>query len=301
MYLYYFLIIVFCLLLIAFACNSGATTSAAPETGYTLPYRLTQPDSTIQLLPALREISGLSLSPDGRQLMAVNDEKGIIFFLNPQTGAIERSLDFGEKGDYEGIEAVGKDIYVVKSNGTLYRIPESGATETLKTTLSAEYDVEGLGYDPVKHRLLLACKGKAGKGAEFEHKKAIYAYNLVTRRTEDEPAFLIDRAEIARWKGAGSGFADQMSEFFSSAKAASAFNPSGIAFCPQDSNLYIIASAGKTLAVLRSNGLLIYACRLDADLFHQPEGICFDAQGNLYISSEGGKSAGYIMRFKRGL
>lgn len=255
----------------------------------------------MKLPPALKEISGLSLSPDGRQLLAVNDEKGVVFFLNLQSGAIERNLDFGEKSDYEGIETVGKDLYVAKSNGTLYRIPESGVTETLKTTLSGDYDVEGLSYDPVKHRLLLACKGKAGNGAQFEHKKAVYAYDLVTRRLEDEPAFLIDRTEIARWKGAPSGFADKWSEFFASSKAASAFNPSGIAFCPQDSNQYLIASAGKTLAILRPNGQLAYACRLDADLFHQPEGICFDKAGNLYISSEGGKSAGYIMRFKRGL
>jgi uncharacterized protein YjiK len=280
------------------SCNSGDNT-APPKTDYTLPYRLDQPDAILELPAELREISGLSLSADGRQLLAVNDEQGKIFFLNPETGAIERSLDFGGKGDYEGIEAVGNDIYVVKSNGTLYRIPEMGAAETLKTALDAEYDVEGLGYDPVQHRLLLACKGRAGKGDQFSHKKAVYAFDLVTRLLAETPAFLIDRAEIAQWKGAPAGFANKLSEFFDSSKAASAFNPSGIAYCPQDNHLYLIASAGKTLAVLHPDGRLLYACRLNPDLFRQPEGICFGRDGTLYIASEGGKSGGRLLLFKR--
>ena len=36
---------------------------------------------------------------------------------------------------------------------------------------------------------------------------------------------------------------------------------------------------------------------LDPEIFRQPEGICFDERGNLFISSEGRGKNGYILMF----
>ncbi len=290
----------FCgLLLTNSSCSPEApenNTSPSPS-GYTMPYRLHEPDTVFTLPYELREISGLSMAPDGRQVLAVNDETGLIFYLNAETGAVERTRAFGKHGDYEGIDAVGSDVYVVSSGGTVFRIPESGDTEPYPTPLNADYDVEGLGYDPAQHRLLLACKGRAGKADSLHHKKAIYAFDLKTHQLGNKPAYLINRDEIARWKGGTPGFMEKVFSFFSTDNSAAAFGPSGIACCPADSMLYVIASAGKTLAILHPDGRVAHVERLNPDLFRQPEGICFDREGRLFIATEGKKQAGQILRF----
>ena len=284
----------------AFSACSPAEHQEAdppPPADFILPYRLDQPDTVLFLPAVLHEISGLALSPNGAHILAVNDEQGVIFYLNPESGAIERTRDFGQPGDYEGIAVVGTDIYIVKSNGTLYRVPETGETETLSTPLSRSHDVEGLCYDSAQHRLLLACKAKAGKGSHFRHKKALYAFDLTTKKLAKAPAYLLDRSDLARRKGGNTGFVARVLEFFESNHAASAFGPSGVAFCPLNGNLYIIASVGKTLAVVHSDGQLLHAERLAPTLFPQPEGLCFDRSGRLFIASEGGKGRGRVLRF----
>lgn len=285
-------------LVLTMSCSSSEKKESDPkDSGFAMPYHLHAPEAVLQLPVLLREISGLAFSTDGKHLLAVNDEQGSVFYLNPQTGAIERTRDFGNTGDYEGIEAVGNDVYVVKSNGTIIRILESGEAETWPTSLDSDYDVEGLCYDSTQHRLLLACKGKAGKGSAFEGKKALYGFDLKTKTLADTPAFLLDKSELLRLKGGATGFLARLLEFFNADHAASAFGPSGLAVNPLDSNLYIVASVGKTLAVVHPDGRLLHAERLDTDMFPQPEGLCFDREGNLYIASEGKKGVGKVLRF----
>lgn len=277
------------------ACKNNTSKNA--QAGPALPYRLDAPDATFDLPSELTEISGLAMSSDGLHLLAVNDEEGIVFFLHPETGALESSRSFGKKGDYEGLEVVGTDIFVVKSNGTIVRIGETGDTTIYATQLNEDNDVEGLGYDSTRNCLMLACKGKAGKDDALKGKRAIYAFDLTTHRLDETPAFVIDREEIARRKGNTSGFSERVRGFFSSDNEARAFGPSGLAYSPLDGNLYVIASVGKALAVLGRDGQIVRVEKLDPDRFRQPEGICFDHLGRLYISSEGGKHTGRIFRF----
>lgn len=281
------------------ACSEAPPEDTAlPDTGFTLPYDLDHPDKVFDLPPSLREISGLCLSPDGKQLLAVNDEQGLIFHLNIHTGVIEQKQDFGKSDDYEGITATSKATYVVNSKGTVFEVKPEGKTEDYPTALNGSNDVEGICFDSTNNRLLIACKAVAGKGKSFRKKKAIYAFELSKKKLKKEPAFLIDRTEIARWKGGSRDFYDKFNEFLSTDQAPSAFGPSGLAISPIDGNLYVIASVGKTLAVLHQNGMILHARRLSSSRFQQPEGICFDRQGRMYISSEGKNGvSGRIFRF----
>ncbi|MCB9330083.1 MAG: hypothetical protein H6574_03295 [Lewinellaceae bacterium] len=281
------------------ACNStDRATTTAPESDFALPYALDAPDVVKDLPASLREISGLSLAPNGRQLVTVNDEQGVLYFLNPETGAIESKQVFGKPNDYEGIATIDSTVYVVSSKGTIYQVKSDTQTVHYPTPLNGSFDVEGLCYDAIQNRLLIACKGRAGKGDRFLHKKAIYAFDLNKMKLRDEPAYLIDRNEIARWKGGSGTLFARINEFLSTDQAPSAFGPSGLAVCPIDGNLYIVASVGKALAVVRPDGSLAWVQRLPASRFQQPEGICFDAQGRLYISSEGKNGIpGRIFRF----
>ena len=75
------------------------------------------------------------------------------------------------------------------------------------------------------------------------------------------------------------------------------FMPSGIAIHPDTKDVFLISSVGKLLVVLNKNGKIIDMAPLKRSLFRQPEGITFDKEGNMFISSEGRGKKGYILKF----
>ncbi|MBK9544220.1 MAG: hypothetical protein IPO49_18210 [Bacteroidetes bacterium] len=50
--------------------------------------------------------------------------------------------------------------------------------------------------DTDNNRLLVACKSKLGKGAEFKDKRVIYGFDLSTKKLSSEPVFSFDIATI---------------------------------------------------------------------------------------------------------
>ena len=163
------------------------------ETELSHTYDFENPSKTFELPKELKEISGLGLDNSGKYLLAIQDELGLVFFIDNQYGEIDHTIDFWKDGDYEGIEMAGDQIYVLKSTGTLYEINNFGTSkqkvEKYNSFLNEDYDVEGLCYHQKRESLLLACKGKAGKG--IKHKKAIYEFDLKTKTINPEPFLLI--------------------------------------------------------------------------------------------------------------
>ena len=273
-----------------------------PPLPYQFTYRLGTQDATFDLPGKLTEISGLSLSYDGQFLLANNDENGKIFYLDKTTGKVKTEIKFEGSGDYEGIEMANERIYLVKSNGTIYEVKnpnqENQATKTYKTSLNSDQNVEGLAYDPGTGYLLLACKGKAGKGDEFKHKRAVYAFDISRHNLLATPLFLIDRDQIQKWADGGKeGLTQKLAEFFEPSLADDAFAPSGIAVHPLTREIYVLSSVGKILVVLDASGKILHIEPLDPNLHKQPEGICFDRDGTLFIANEGKGGAGKIFRF----
>jgi uncharacterized protein YjiK len=263
-----------------------------------LPYRLDEPDAVFGLSYRLEEISGLSISPDGESLIAINDELGVIFFLSKNSGKILRTINFGKSGDFEGIEAVGDTIYTVKSNGNIYKIANTANAKTeaihFKTKLSAKNNVEGLGYDSVHHYLLLACKGTSEEGASKD-KRAIYAFDLAKNELLKSPILLIDRKVILKEYQKKREY-NKLEKFLGMDKLAKTFSPSGISIHPITKDYYLLSSIGKLLLVLNQQGELKYIEKLNSSIFNQPEGICFDSSGVMFISSEGKGGNGRLFR-----
>jgi uncharacterized protein YjiK len=279
--------------------NQEATMTST----FSLPYNLSQPDHTIELAPNLDEISGLSLAFQETKLAAVNDEQGIIFLLNPENGSQDMSVEFHKPGDYEGIEVVGETAYVVKSSGTVYEV-RNFATEGMEMTkhndwLEKENDVEGLGYEPQTESLLLACKSKAGEGEEFAASRAIYRFDLQTNTVDSIPAYVIRLADIRQYLDTHPSLSawEKLSEFFDPAAEDLTFAPSGLALQPSTGNLYILSSVGKLLLILDPAGEILHLEKLDKKIHRQPEGICFAADGTLYISNESKGGVAKIHRF----
>ncbi len=276
----------------------------SPKTGFQIPYQLNKPDTSFKLVYDLKEISGLSMTRDEQQLLAVNDEQGVIFYISPETGKVEKKVKFGKMNDYEGIEAVKREIYVTKSNGTILEVKDVGrplqVTESFPTFLKNENDVEGLGYDAVSNSLLLACKGKAGEGDDLKKSRTIYAFDLKTKELKPEPLLVIKRATIEAFLNSEEQKSRWMNYWkeFTIEQLAKAFAPSAIALHPKTRNRYILSSSGKLLVVLNSKGEILQIEKLDDTLMRQPEGLCFRSDGTMFISSEGRGAKARLLVFK---
>lgn len=264
---------------------------------YNFTYQLNQPNETFKLPSKLTEISGLSLSQDGEYLLAVNDEKGKIYFINKKTGEVEDEAKGAKNGDFEGVESVGEDIYMVESKGDIHQVTKDDET-VFKTPLKSSNNIEGLGYDTRNHRLLLACKDKADIGqGKFKGQRAVYAFDLKTEKLLEEPVLLVSRDSIQARLQQPDHLGNKVLKAIDSDHASDAFSPSGIAEHPVTGELYLIASVGKLLMVVHPSGEIRYIEKLDTDYHKQPEGICFDKDGTLYISTEGRGGKGKIYRF----
>lgn len=281
------------------SCRSAAQAPASA-----IAYQWDKPERRVELPDELLEISGLALAPDGKHLLAVQDENGIVYELHPETMQILRRVEFVPEGDFEGIAVVGDTLYVVKSSGTLYRIIHAGTaqqqTDKFKNTLTKAHDVEGLTADLKHRRLLLACKAAPPEQAQDE--KHVYAMSLPDLALDTTPVLRIRLADMVAWlqRAPVSPVYEECLAFLTRPDRAGAlgFSPSGIAIHPQTGHYYVLSATGRMLAAYSPDGRLLELRRFDKNLLEQPEGICFDARGRLYIASEGKRGKPVIVVFK---
>lgn len=260
-------------------------SSAPPDT---LPYNLANPSHIINLVSEdLKEISGLSPTDSQGQYLAIADERGEIFFVDGAGGgAITRRVLFRDKGDFEGVEMVGHCLYAIKSNGDVYEIgrwkTKRMVVHEYETHLNKEDDVEGLGYDPKRRALLLACKGNPDSSTL----RQVFAFDLNSKELSETAVYTIDPLEVNRLVPKDP---DENNHFFS---------PSGIAVHPKTKDIYVLSTSQKRLVVLDyDSGAIKFAVRLNKKMLPQPEGIAFDRNGDMLLSSEGKKGEGLMYRF----
>ena len=278
---------------LSFPSDTLITTQTQPD--FKFQYNLETPDLVLEMPKKLEEISGIGLSSNGRYFVAVQDELGKIFLVDKNTGSVKEEIDFWKDGDYEGAEMVGDDIYVVKSTGTIYEVKKMGkkgqSVEKYKFFLDKDNDVEGLGYDAQQHRLLLACKAKAGKGKDYKYKKGIYGFDLKTKQLDSIPAFTVSLEDVQTYLKTTPNIRklEKIEEQFKDQEDDFKFSPSAIAIHPQTKDIYITSSVGKMLLVLNPTGKVVHIEKLKKKIHAQPEGLCFDKSGALYIANEAKK------------
>lgn len=298
------LLLCFLFLLIFSSANSGVEKENILFSIYPFPYNLNKADQKIILPNNLREISGLSYYNDN-QLAVVQDEKGIIFIIDTNKEDIIQEIKFENKGDFEAIEWVDEKFWILKSKGDLYSVKYdiSGdlKVKKYKTHLSSKNNTEGLAYDSLKNRLLITCKSSPNiKESELKQKKAIYSFDLKTKKLSDKPIYLIDIKRIDSLLNL-SKFEKIWAYIVRSLNSTAGdflFKPSAIAIHPLTSQLYILSAKPGMILVLSRDGDLINLALLPKKVFNQAEGICFDPLGNLYVSNEGGKyGKGNILKF----
>lgn len=264
------------LALIVAACVERAAppTPVAVRTSDAVPYSLNAPDAVFELPGELTEASGLAVLPSGR-LATVQDEDGLVYELDPATGRVVNRTRFDGAGDYEGIEWGGDALWVLKSNGDLYRLVAGEPVENIETPLASRNDTEGLAWDARGQRLLIAAKAHPGR--KLGHVRAIYAVDPATRQMAPAPAFVLDRRVVDT--------------------PDAEFRPSALAIHPATGLLYVLSSVRKAIAVLDRDGDLVEVVDLPPRLFRQPEGLAFLPDGTLFIESEGSGGRAVLVRY----
>jgi len=255
------------------------------------------PDFTFVLDSNLREISGLSYDLSDNTLIAVDDESGKYFHLNPIDGKVTNKIRFHRDGDYEAIAYNDSKVIIAKSSGNLY-VKEKNVVKTkvYKNKFKSRNDVEGLAFLPESNTLLVACKGSTLDENDKENIKCIYKFSLTDSLLEEQPYLSIDRNELKQF------ITDRFSKhsIISKAKMTNRikdFAPSGIAVHPDSQDLYILSARGSTLVIYDKELKLTDIIFLNAKTIPQPEGICFDNENNLYISTEGQVLSAKIFKY----
>lgn len=251
------------------------------------PKELQKPEYRIvekwDLPKVLNEVSGIDWIGDDK-IAAIQDEDGIIFIYDLKASEIIREIKFNGGGDYEGIRISKDDAYILRSDGTIFKVADYLGEDPLvtehSTGLSAVkgIDVEGLCLDHKNVRFLLAEKERKGNSSS----KGIYATHLNLKRSWDQPALKIHLEDPVL---------EQVQR-----KTKDRFFPSEIARHPKNDNYYILDGRNSKLLIMEPGGKLEKLYLLDPAEFAQPEGLTFDPEGNMFISNEAGKGPANILR-----
>lgn len=266
-------------------------------------YNMTKPESTIILPDTLREVSGLT-SIDSVSFACIQDENGILFIYDPMKNEVKKQYTFHLDGDYEGIARVGKMIYVLRSDGVLFEIADYDSKDfkvnSYQTGIPANNN-EGLCHDPDSNRLLIACKGKIGKGPEFKDKRVIYAFDLKTKTLSKEPVFEFDVQSIKEFAIANKidlPTKTRKRKGETVAEPFIKFRTSAICIHPIKKKLFVLSASDHLLFIVNMNGSLEHLEPLDPEMFNKAEGITFFENGDMLITNEGQDKKPTLLRFK---
>jgi uncharacterized protein YjiK len=274
-------VLVFAGITILFGCKPAIKSANAQPADYdfTKAERFNMPES-------LLEISGIAFNAyDPETVYAIQDEEGRLFSLK---WGIKKatSIKFGPRGDYEDLAILNNQVYVLKSSGDIYSFPldmelgdVSDSTAQWDDFLpKAEY--ESLYADEAAHILYVLTKSGGKK------KKNTLGYKINVDKTTKQlgtiTEFSLDQDAIEAM-----GY-----------KLKSGLKVSALSQHPKSKEWYILSSAEKLLVVANPDWQIKMVYDLDASTFNQPEGIAFDKDLNLYISSEGDEiTNGNIQKF----
>jgi len=266
-------------------------------------YNLTTPDKSSILPDTLREVSGLT-NIDAATFACIQDENGILFIYDAKNNRLKRQFRFSIDGDYEGIARVGQTIYVLRSDGTLFEIAnytsDNFKLNSYDTGIPAKNN-EGLCYDPDNNRLLIACKGNIGKGAENKDRRVIYGFDLKTKKLTKKPVFDFDLQKIKEF--ATDNYLNlptkkQKKKGKSVKEPDIKFRTSAICIHPLTKKLYLLSASDYLLFIIDTNGKIEHIEHLNRTIFNKAEGIAFYDNGDMLITNEGENKKATVLYFK---
>jgi uncharacterized protein YjiK len=221
----------------------------------------------------LKEISGLALTKDGR-LLTHDPKSGIV--LN------EFTLGAGIQGDFESIAVAKDEIFLLNSNGVLYRFREGSQGAGVPFTfvdlrLGHECEFESMAYEADSAWLVMPCKKSTNK--KLKDSLVIYRWRLLGPDSTRLTMMTVPLTEITGrtgWKG---------------------FHPSDMTIDPETGNYVLISSHEKGLVVMTPAGVVERAEPLPGD-HGQPEGVAITNDRILIVSDEATKKPAAITLYR---
>jgi uncharacterized protein YjiK len=275
------------LFVLALLSTAGGQTPRGSSTDSVLEaFEFSRGPAVRHALPAaLREISGLASTGDGR-VLGHGDERAVVAEIDPWRGTVTKAFSLGRapmRGDFEGIALVGDRLFLVTSDGRLFETREgaNGAAvpfSVVQTGLGKICEIEGLAYDPTRRELLLGCKQTGKKRSDV----AILRWSLDRRAVASPPTT-----------------SAELSAVLAAAPQGKNFQPSSVERDPATGRLILVAGPERLITELTPEGRVVATKGLDRRLHPQPEGLTFLGDSVLVIADEGGKGAGTISLYRR--
>jgi len=254
-----------CLLLTLLAC--GADRERGGELQLKLP-------------KGLKEISGLAQLPDG-SLLAIADEKAHVYRIDVLKRDAGKFAKFGDpvaKGDFEGIAVLDGYIYIVSSNGKLWRRRFDAPAqdyERFDTGIGKSCEVEGLSEWPEQNSLLIVCKSARRKS--LRGRLTVFAWSATNQELLKQPAISKPFKDM--------GLPD--------------LSPSGVTFSADRKRLFFVAAREQYFFETDLQGNLVRGGKFPFRKTHQQtEGVVITRENTLYLADEGGKERGKLTRYE---
>jgi len=229
----------------------------------------------VYTLPSeLDEISGITFLPGNLDVIyAVQDEEGILYAYSLSQAKIIGQYKFAGKGDFEEVATDGEFFYVLESKGTIYSFPvDLKDTENkvkVHKGLLEKGEYESMAYDPQDESFMVVCKEcKQDKGSP-----QLTAYRLSILENGN---LSLKNNTIISLEGVTAA----------NGKPMKSLKPSGLVKNNLQKKWFLLSSIDKNILILDAEFKPIETIFLDKNQFQQPEGITFDAQQRMYISSE---------------
>jgi uncharacterized protein YjiK len=226
------------------------------------------------LMPSeLREISGLALT-SRETVLAHDDEMARIYEIDPKAGMILKRFTLSglPHGDFEAITVALNDVFLLESNGKIYRFKEGADGAEVPyvkydTHLGKECEFESMAFEADSSRLVLVCKKVLTKGAG--HEMVIYRFPLPLTDSTRPTLITVPMSDLAgsnNWKS---------------------FHASDMSIDPVTGNYVIVASHQRALAVITPDGDVVRSGPIPAaDEHNQAEGVAITKDNLLLISDE---------------
>lgn len=263
-------------------------------------YDYKTPSSRIILPDTLREISGITYI-DSSTIACIQDENGIVFMYDLTQNKIKRQFTFNINGDYEGICRVDQSLYILRSDGMLYEVSnyqsKKPAVKSWFTSVPAQNN-EGLCYDVKHNRLLIGCKGKITKGAQYKDIRQVYEFNLANKQLNSKAVYTFSVADVKEFaKIHHLHFPSKTTKNGKNTGPVIRFNTSEIAIHPISGDLYVLSATDHALFIFNEAGVLQHIEQLDPTLFNKSEGITFFPNGDMIISNEAQTKKPTLLKF----
>lgn len=215
---------------------------------------------SFQLTKSLEEISGLAFDIDSN-IIAINDEEGIIFTLNPEDGRIIHETKFKKEGDFEGIAQINGLVYALESDGDIFEVDQKGERKKYDLFEDKDYEFEGL-CPYGKESLLIACKHHKKKELDKDY-VWVFQFNLEKKQRLEKAFLKLKRTEDLKH-----------------------FRPSAINYNSHNGELYLLSGASRQLLILDQEQNIKKIYQLNYFDFPQAEGLLVDNSGGFFIATE---------------